>query len=410
MKKIVLLISVLSLFCLYTASAFAEEQIIKKPRVNVFNRAVKNGDINKVRKYINAGFNPNETYMAASILCTAIERKQNAMLDFLLANGATADNPKSHPQPLYYAVVRKNPYAVEKLLNAGANCNNTYMGHTAECLALTLNYTDIINVFQKFRENKKQNNNNKSTICGIGVQLLQDGNKVFIIRIMKNSPAEKEYLPVGSQILQVNNNNVKNLSIDKVSDLIKGEKDTTVTLLVKSNSGKNLYSIKRAPLSINSYYPNYGQNFNMHWKQIAPAGYEDVPPIYTEIFPQYSRQLKQELMTTNYWANRKVIFKNGYDVCMTYSKKDQNACLINLVNREIAQTHNDEQLLMQEKLYQQQAIHNSINSLERMETINSLDRINSSIQDNNFHLNNINHSIQDTNYNLYRINNTLRGF
>ena len=181
-------------------------------RVNVFNRAIKNGNIEKVQEYINKGFDPNETYLGGAVICTAIQKRQNEMLDFLLANGANANNPKSQVQPLYYAVAKKNPYAVEKLLLAGADQSKTFMGHTAEEFARIQNYTDIITVFEKFNnsniaQNRIKKKNDK--FCGIGVQLYKDKNKIFAIKVLKNSPAEKVYFPVGAEIIEIDNIKVK---------------------------------------------------------------------------------------------------------------------------------------------------------------------------------------------------------
>ena len=217
-------------------------------RVNVFNRAIKNGNIEKVQEYINKGFDPNETYLGGAVICTAIQKRQNEMLDFLLANGANANNPKSQVQPLYYAVAKKNPYAVEKLLLAGADQSKTFMGHTAEEFARIQNYTDIITVFEKFNnsniaQNRIKKKNDK--FCGIGVQLYKDKNKIFAIKVLKNSPAEKVYFPVGAEIIEIDNIKVKKMSIDDVQEMIRGENKTYVNVLAKSSSGKRIYKIQR---------------------------------------------------------------------------------------------------------------------------------------------------------------------
>lgn len=401
MKKILFLVFIIILGCNFSVKAVDDK--IDIPRVNVFNRAVKNGDIEKVKEYINAGFDPNETYMGCAILCTAIQRNQNEMLDFLLKNGAKANNPKSQVQPLYYAVTKRNPYAVDKLLKADADPDRTFMGYTAEELATMYNYKDILGVFKNYREQKQllsKNNTEKSNqLCGIGVQLYKDKNKLYVINVLKNSPASKVYLPVGAEILQVDTIKVKNLTIDEVSEKIRGEKATKVNILAKSNSGKKLYTIERQPIQLPKR--NKDKNFNVRWLEVVPEQYANSE--YIEILPQYSNKLKMQLDIGNYWAARKESFKKGYDACMTYPKNEQSSCFMNLVNREIQKTENDRQSEVQERMYHQQAAQNFVNTMNQIQTNTNLQNINNSIQQNTFQM-------QQQNMQLWQINNSIQRF
>ena len=152
MKKLFSLFLILCFWNYFYLPALSAEKNIKKPRACVFNRAVKKGDIDKVDSYIKAGFNPNKTYWGTSIITTAIDNKQNDMLDFLLKNGASSNPQKSQVQPLFYAVVKNNPYAVKRLLEAGADQNKTFMRMTAQQLATNKSYIEIIEVFENFNQ------------------------------------------------------------------------------------------------------------------------------------------------------------------------------------------------------------------------------------------------------------------
>jgi len=102
----------------------------------------------------------------------------------------------------------------------------------------------------------------------------------------------------------------------------------------------------------------------------------------------------QEGRTIQYWFDRKKIFTKGYNACLSYPKNEQNSCLINLVNREIAQTEHDRQAELQEAMIQQQARQNYINDLNQRSINNSLQDINNSIRNTNYNLNNINNSLR----------------
>ena len=113
--------------------------------------------------------------------------------------------------------------------------------------------------------------------------------------------------------------------------------------------------------------------------------------------------MQNKINVNNYWANREDVFKNGYNACLTYPKNEQNACLMNLVNREIAKTDKDRQIEIQEQMARQQATQNFVNTMNQIQTNNNLNSINNSLQQQNFQL-------QNTNMHLYNINNTLRGW
>ena len=68
MKKIFTLLLILSLTNLNCLPTLSANNTLKKPRVNVFNRAVKNGDIEKVKEYI------------ASVVCSILKVSQSPYL------------------------------------------------------------------------------------------------------------------------------------------------------------------------------------------------------------------------------------------------------------------------------------------------------------------------------------------
>ena len=72
---------------------------------------------------------------------------------------------------------------------------------------------------------------------------------------------------------------------------------------------------------------------------------------------------------------------------MSYPASEQNACLINLTNREINKTAQDRHLEIQENMLRQQAIQNSINAVNQILMNNNLYNINNN-------LNNINNKLR----------------
>lgn len=243
----------------------------------------------------------------------------------------------------------------------------------------------------------------ENQICGIGTRLLKDpfGKKTFILQVLPNSPAEKYNIPVGAEIIAVNDVKTKKYSLSQISEMIIGQEGTTVNLLIKYNGNKTNYAITRAKVNIPQ--AKVDKTFDLHWHQVVPDGMDD-NYIPDQIAGKVSRDYYlQYVVPINYWYNRKISFKKGYDACMSYSKTEQNSCLMNLVNREITKTDNDRQMEMQQQMVRQQATQNFVNTMNQIQTNTNLNNINNSLQQQNFHL-------QNTNMQLYNINNSLRGW
>lgn len=218
----------------------------------------------------------------------------------------------------------------------------------------------------------------QNTICGIGANLVQDpyNKKVFVFKTYPNSMALKYGLPEGAEIISVNDKKVKKLNINQVTELIRGEEGTKVKLVIKYNKEESIIEIPRAKFIL----PEKVQDkFEIHWKQIAPINAR-IEPIPLNMINNMSKKWYVEVVPfTNYWLARKAEFKNSYDVCMSYPALEQNACLINLTNREINKTAQDRQLEVQENILKQQTIQNSINTVNQIQMNNNLYNINNNL-------------------------------
>ncbi len=93
----------------------------------------------------------------------------------------------------------------------------------------------------------------KGSLKGIGTQIgLRDGDLV-IIAPLEDSPAEKAGLLADDKILEINGESTKGISIDAAADKIRGEKGTTVSLLIQRKDVPNkIYCIVRDEIEIKS--------------------------------------------------------------------------------------------------------------------------------------------------------------
>lgn len=93
----------------------------------------------------------------------------------------------------------------------------------------------------------------KGSLKGIGTQIgLRDG-ELVIIAPLEDSPAERAGLLADDRILEINGESTKGINIDVAADKIRGEKGTTVTLLIQRKGVPNkLYSVVRDEIEVKS--------------------------------------------------------------------------------------------------------------------------------------------------------------
>lgn len=103
------------------------------------------------------------------------------------------------------------------------------------------------------KEFSEENQSIKGSLKGIGTQIgLRDG-QLVIIAPLEDSPAEKAGLQADDYILEINGESTKGINIDVAADKIRGEKGTTVTLLIQRKDVPNkIYSIVRDEIEIKS--------------------------------------------------------------------------------------------------------------------------------------------------------------
>ena len=103
------------------------------------------------------------------------------------------------------------------------------------------------------KEFSEENQSIKGSLKGIGTQIgLREG-QLVIIAPLEDSPAERAGLLADDYILEINGESTKGINIDAAADKIRGEKGTTVTLLIQRKGVPNkTYSIIRDEIEIKS--------------------------------------------------------------------------------------------------------------------------------------------------------------
>lgn len=92
----------------------------------------------------------------------------------------------------------------------------------------------------------------KGSLKGIGVQIATKDGKLMVIAPIEDSPAEQAGLLADDEILEINGESTKGVTIDKAADKIRGEEGTTVTLTVKRKGEIKKYAIVRKEIELKS--------------------------------------------------------------------------------------------------------------------------------------------------------------
>lgn len=110
-------------------------------------------------------------------------------------------------------------------------------------------YTKFLNP----KEFAEETSSIKGSLKGIGVQIGVKDGKLLVIAPMEDTPAEKAGLIAEDEIVEINGESTKGITVDKAADKIRGEEGTTVVLTIKrKNQPLKKYTIARAEIIIKS--------------------------------------------------------------------------------------------------------------------------------------------------------------
>ena len=90
----------------------------------------------------------------------------------------------------------------------------------------------------------------KGSLQGVGIQIATKDGKLMVIAPIEDSPAEKAGLLADDEIIEINGESTKGLSIDKAAEKIRGQEGTTVNLKIKRKDKMLSYDIVRKKIEL----------------------------------------------------------------------------------------------------------------------------------------------------------------
>lgn len=99
---------------------------------------------------------------------------------------------------------------------------------------------------------KEQDIDIEAKISGIGIQIAQKDDKIIIVSVLEDTPAEKANLQSKDKILQVDTTSTKGLDLKDVANLIRGKIGTYVKLTVLRGDKTRIVNVVRDEIKIKS--------------------------------------------------------------------------------------------------------------------------------------------------------------
>lgn len=81
--------------------------------------------------------------------------------------------------------------------------------------------------------------------CGIGAMIQKQEDRIIVIKLFKNSGAQKAGVAEGDEIIAINGEPVKDRALSEVSQNCMGEKGSTVDVTIKRNGTETTYTVIR---------------------------------------------------------------------------------------------------------------------------------------------------------------------
>lgn len=99
-------------------------------------------------------------------------------------------------------------------------------------------------------------NDDLEGFSGVGIQFMLDNDTIKVVEVISGGPAEKVGIMAGDRIIKVNDKNVAGAGIDDkdIRTMLRGPKDTKVTVKIKRNNSRKLltYEITRGDIPMNT--------------------------------------------------------------------------------------------------------------------------------------------------------------
>lgn len=125
---------------------------------------------------------------------------------------------------------------------------------------MTKSLKDPYTEYMSTEETKSFNEDVSGDFVGIGAEMEQKNEKIYIASPIKESPAEKAGIQPKDELIAVDGKPVKGKQLTEIVKEVRGKEGTTVKLLINRNGNEKEFSIKRETIHVESVkHEKHGQ-------------------------------------------------------------------------------------------------------------------------------------------------------
>lgn len=146
---------------------------------------------------------------------------------------------------------------------------------------------DPYSVFLDKNESTKFNEAISGEYVGIGATVSFNEDKVQVIEILDSSPAKKAGLKKNDIILKIDGHDLRNKSLSEITNMIRGEKNTKVNLLIKRGDKEKKIEIVREDIEIDSIESKIIERDNQK------IGYLSIDTFASNSYQQFKQKLEK---------------------------------------------------------------------------------------------------------------------
>ncbi len=192
----------------------------------------------------------------------SLQNYKNAQIERIneISSNSYINEEKANPKDLFLEswLLVKQSYAEPHLndqnwhrwkrryVNKIADNDDAYVAINTMLASLDDPYSRLLSK-EEFLE---QSNSIESKMYGIGVNIASVSGKIYIVNVIKGSPADLSGLKQGDMLVSVDNHQIKGKSIFQVAQYIKGALNEVVTLVISRDGNKLTKKIKRAEIKV----------------------------------------------------------------------------------------------------------------------------------------------------------------
>ncbi len=169
-----------------------------------------------------------------------------------------------------------------------------------------------------------------SRLFGVGIQISVRDNKLVVMSVLEDTPAQAAGLQPKDQILRIDGHETAGISVEEAADRIRGPKDSTVVLTVRRGEREFEKALRRAEIKIKSVFTKELDDKRIGYVRISSFISDSMLYEMYDIMP---RMKNKQALIIDLRGNYGGLFTNSVEVADMFLEAGN---IVSVVNRQHA--------------------------------------------------------------------------